>query len=322
MEADQKRFDPFQLEGWREKLASNPRTARLLLDEAFVARMQEIEENPMSLMGGVKDARVAVALMVLMGVDVADLAREKQREAQRAAAEAELAREGVKVDEERAAADPAVRGAVDQLFASRGEARAPPPAPVDTEDRRRMAEECKAHGNECYRRREFDQALHWYNRAISLDRDNVVYHLNKSAVFYETGQWRFCAQICRANLGKITDRALHGRIAARLARACRELGENADAERYYRVAIEDGVPGLDEVYEQLRTENADREDARRRAGPAMTQETERLLMHDEVREIIRRLEADPAALNKLRKDPTMRHYIEEMLRAGILQSRT
>ena len=291
MEADQKRFDPFQLEGWREKLASNPRTARLLLDEAFVARMQEIEENPMSLMGGVKDARVAVALMVLMGV-------------------------------ERAAADPAVRGAVDQLFASRGEARAPPPAPVDTEDRRRMAEECKAHGNECYRRREFDQALHWYNRAISLDRDNVVYHLNKSAVFYETGQWRFCAQICRANLGKITDRALHGRIAARLARACRELGENADAERYYRVAIEDGVPGLDEVYEQLRTENADREDARRRAGPAMTQETERLLMHDEVREIIRRLEADPAALNKLRKDPTMRHYIEEMLRAGILQSRT
>jgi stress-induced-phosphoprotein 1 len=56
-------------------------------------------------------------------------------------------------------------------------------------ERKKQAESEKQKGNEFYKKKEFEQALQHYNKALELDPNNVTVYNNIAAVLYEQGQY-------------------------------------------------------------------------------------------------------------------------------------
>jgi len=54
----------------------------------------------------------------------------------------------------------------------------------------------KAAGNEAYKKKDFETALTHYNKAIELDPTNVIFRINKSAVYFEQGEFETCIKEC------------------------------------------------------------------------------------------------------------------------------
>jgi tetratricopeptide (TPR) repeat protein len=54
----------------------------------------------------------------------------------------------------------------------------------------------KNEGNECYKRREFAEALKHYERAIELDPNDMTYYTNKAAVRFEQKDYENCIKDC------------------------------------------------------------------------------------------------------------------------------
>ncbi|KAK2196050.1 bifunctional Heat shock protein Sti1-like/STI1 domain/Tetratricopeptide repeat 2/Tetratricopeptide repeat/Tetratricopeptide-like helical domain superfamily/Tetratricopeptide repeat 1/Heat shock chaperonin-binding [Babesia duncani] len=58
------------------------------------------------------------------------------------------------------------------------------------------AEQHKNKGNECYKKRQFTEALNYYDKAIGLDPTNLLYENNKAAVYLEMGEYDKCIATC------------------------------------------------------------------------------------------------------------------------------
>ena len=69
---------------------------------------------------------------------------------------------------------------------------------VDDEQQRtrREADKEKELGNQAYKNREFETALAHYAKAMELDPTNMLYWLNRSAVYFETGDFDKCIKDC------------------------------------------------------------------------------------------------------------------------------
>ena len=72
---------------------------------------------------------------------------------------------------------------------------------LDT-DERRLAEEEKEKGNAAYSAKEFEKAIEHYSKAIELDPNNIVYLLNRSAVYLAGGEYEKCVEECDAAVEK------------------------------------------------------------------------------------------------------------------------
>ena len=158
-----------------------------------------------------------------------------------------------------------------------------------------------------------------------MDRTNIIYQLNKSAVYFEFKQYSYVIQICANLFNRIEDKQLHLRIAKRLAYSYFEMKQYANAEKYFDIAIKESEGNVDElkmIYNESKELHEEEERSKLMKGPQMTQEIERLLMHDEVRYIIKMVNEDSNNIKKLRKDPKYRNYIEKMIQLGMLQSTT
>ncbi|KAL7712995.1 Heat shock protein STI1 [Entamoeba marina] len=232
--------------------------------------------------------------------------------------EQELQENGVDVEEAKEKAPEEVVNLMDEVMKRKKTYK----APEDDEERKELANKEKELGNECYKKKLFEEALEHYNKAIQLDKKNIIFQLNKSAVFFELGQWDFCAQICRNLINRIDDKERHARIALRLANALYNSNELEEAEKYFAVAITDGVKGIEKKYEELKRKNSERRDLEIRKGPTMNKEIERLLMNEEAREIIKLLNESPKNIKIIKNDPKKKELLEKMLRLGIVQSQS
>jgi len=66
--------------------------------------------------------------------------------------------------------------------------KAEPPPPEDFRTpEQKEADEFKAKGNETYKKKEFEEALTWYDKAIEKEPNDLVYYNNKCAVWVEMG---------------------------------------------------------------------------------------------------------------------------------------
>jgi len=59
-----------------------------------------------------------------------------------------------------------------------------------------MAEEEKNLGNECYRKKQFDQAIEHYDNALGINPEEINYINNKAAVYYEMKSYDKCIELC------------------------------------------------------------------------------------------------------------------------------
>lgn len=79
-------------------------------------------------------------------------------------------------------------------------AEQPKPKPQPEEDNltpeKRQALEAKNLGNDEYKKKNFDEALKHYNRAVELDPTDITYYLNIAAVYFEQKEFDKCIEQC------------------------------------------------------------------------------------------------------------------------------
>ncbi|KAJ2709797.1 Hsp90 cochaperone [Coemansia spiralis] len=196
------------------KLAANPKTAPFLADQAFVAKVREIQANPDKLQEYADDQRITIAMFTLMGMgDIftqgGPAGSPPPRPAPAAAAAKEEEEEPVELTEEDKEA-----------------------AAIKSQ-----AEEAKTQGNAAYKARRFDEALESYSKAIELNGTDITYWNNKAAVYFEMGRLDECIETAEkaVEVGR-ESRAEYKHIAKALGRIGTAYSKKDDLDaaiRYY-----------------------------------------------------------------------------------------
>jgi stress-induced-phosphoprotein 1 len=63
-------------------------------------------------------------------------------------------------------------------------------------EKKKQAEAFKAQGNDFYKKRQFEQALEFYQKAIDMDPKELTYYSNKAAVYFEMKSYDECISAC------------------------------------------------------------------------------------------------------------------------------
>ncbi|CAF1356875.1 unnamed protein product [Rotaria sordida] len=98
----------------------------------------------------------------------------------------------------------------------------------------KQAEEQKEKGNEAYKKKDFETALNYYNKATELDPNNMIYYTNRAAVYFEQKRWDDCIKQCE----KAIDIGRENKADYKLiAKACVRIGNVKVQEKNYQEAI-------------------------------------------------------------------------------------
>ena len=182
-----------------QKLANNPKTASLLADPSFMAKLQRLKQNPNSIGEEMRDPRFLQVMSVLLGIDMSfggagegagDLG------GSRGPAEPE---EDVPMSD----APPSYTPKPSAAPKAHEPKPEPEPEPEDEDEevitKRKAKEEADAEkkiGTECYKKREFDAAIGHYGKAWDMHKD-ITYLTNMSAAQFEKGDYEAAIETCK-----------------------------------------------------------------------------------------------------------------------------
>jgi len=199
------------------KISSNPKLAPYLADASFVATLKAIQADPNSLSQHMKDPRVLEVFASLMGLNM----QMPGQDPPSAPAPA-----------------PAPK-----------KAAAPAPAPIpsnETEEEKVLrvkkedAMKAKTEGNAFYKQKDFDKALEAYNKAATIDPENMAYLSNIAAVHMEMKNYDKCRESCEEaiKVGKSAraDYSLIAKAYLRIATSYRKEKKFDEAIDYYQKA--------------------------------------------------------------------------------------
>ncbi|KAJ5730938.1 Heat shock chaperonin-binding [Penicillium malachiteum] len=207
-----------------QKLANNPKTAPLLADAEFMAKLKKIQQNPNSVGEEIRDPRFLQVMSVLLGIDM------------------NFGGEGGPSDQ------PQDTPMTDAKPAPRQQPKkepTPEPEPVDEEAiAKKKAQEAgdaeKKIGNEFYKKKEFDQAIEHYEKAWELHQD-VTYLNNIGAAKFEKGDYQGTVETCQKAVQEGRDlRADFKTIAkafTRIGSAYEKLGDLTQAIEFYHKSL-------------------------------------------------------------------------------------
>lgn len=174
------------------KIQTDPRTRTFLAQPDFVKILQDVQRNPNNLNRYINDPRMMQVLGVLLGVNIQAPSREDM--------------ESGKWDDDITATDD-VPGKTDRSPAAKpAEASSKEPEaatlepesePMETsseekEMKARKSEALKEKelGNQTYKKKQFQEAIEHYTKALELDDEDISYLTNRAAVYLEMGQVR------------------------------------------------------------------------------------------------------------------------------------
>jgi len=144
------------------KIATSPSMAPYRNDPAFIEKIKLIQQDPSSLSEHISHPGVTALLSEFMGM-----------------------RGG-----------PGASAAPQQPKQSKP--KQPEPEPETEEDlKKKQAVQEKAKGNEFYKKKDFDNALKYYNAAIELDPSNCTFYSNVAAVHFEMADYEKCRELCK-----------------------------------------------------------------------------------------------------------------------------
>lgn len=162
-------------------LKNNPKTAELMKDPSFVAKLLQVQANPQAGMATMlSDPRMMTVMAALMGIDFdmpdgPPTGAEKEEKAEPVAAPK--------------AAEPKEEPKVEEQPVAEAE-------DVEMEDSSVAdANAAKAEGNTLYKQRKFDEAIEKYNAAWDLHKD-ITYLNNRAAAEYEKGDFDATIATC------------------------------------------------------------------------------------------------------------------------------
>ena len=180
-----------------QKLANNPKTSRLLADPDFMAKLQRIKQNPNAIGEEMRDPRFLQVMGVLLGIDMqfgqpGDGAPSDDHPGQGSREPEE--------DSPMPDAGPSTARYTQSDKNSRKEPE-PEPEPEDEEAvaKKKAKEEAEAEkklGTECYKKRQFDDAIQHYSKAWDLHKD-ITYLTNLGAAQFEKGDYEGAIKSCQ-----------------------------------------------------------------------------------------------------------------------------
>ena len=126
--------------------------------------------------------------------------------------------------------------------------RSPPPPPKkEPENKPELTEEQvaalkeKELGNAAYKKKDFSTALKHYEEAIKLNPKDVTFLTNKSAVYFEMGDYEACIRTCEeaVDLGRElhADYKLIAKALSRIGHCYEKQEDWANAKKYYDKAL-------------------------------------------------------------------------------------
>jgi len=227
-----------------QKLASNPKTSKFLADPSFMAKLQQIKNNPANSQEIFSDPRMIQVLGVMMGLDMdmpfAGGAQSKETE------------EDVPMPDARPSSS------TEKHETKKEPEPEPEPEPEDEDAiaAKKAKEEAEAEkklGTEQYKKRNFDEAIAHYSKAWELHKD-ITYLNNIGAAKYEKGDYQgaieACTQAVEHGREVYADFKMIAKSYARIGTAYEKLGDlTAAIENYQKSLTEHRTP---EVVNKLR----------------------------------------------------------------------
>lgn len=229
------------------KLANNPKTAPLLADSAFMAKLQHLQKNPSDAMSAFQDPRMIQVMGVLMGIDMQGF--ERPEGSNDLPADLEHKREDIEKQ----------TGASNN--ASSSTSSAPPPqqpkapekpapaaedeemteaAPSEDKAAKTEAEAEKAKGNALYLKRNFDPAIEHYQKAWELHKD-ITYLNNLGACYFEQSNLDECIKTCQTAVDEgramRADYKLVAKSYGRIGSAYQKRGDLQQAIKHYERSL-------------------------------------------------------------------------------------
>ncbi|KAL5105909.1 Stress-induced-phosphoprotein 1 [Taenia crassiceps] len=123
----------------------------------------------------------------------------------------------------------------------------PPPPQNDSKPTPEMTEEARAAfnekelGNAAYKRRDFSSAIEHYEKAFQLNPKDITFLTNKSAVYFEMGDYTECINTCEkaVDLGRDlhADYKLIAKALSRIGHCYEKQEDLVNAKKYYDKAV-------------------------------------------------------------------------------------
>ncbi|KAK0547601.1 Hsp90 cochaperone [Tilletia horrida] len=197
------------------KLSQNPKTAPLLSDPAFVAKLRSVQQNPSDMANAFSDPRMLSVMGALMGIDLQAFERpegstevpenlSEQKDNINAQARATPSFDEVPSSSSTSKAEPARASGSSTQASGSGAKKADEDAmeveeeSEETDDSKKAKEEAdaeKAKGNALYLKRQFEPAVEHYKKAWELHKD-ITYLNNLGACYFEQGNLDECIKTC------------------------------------------------------------------------------------------------------------------------------
>ncbi|XP_067010003.1 stress-induced-phosphoprotein 1 isoform X2 [Anabrus simplex] len=211
--------NPFRSPDIFVKLRTDPRTRQYLDDPEYVKLIQELQNNPNSLGTHLNDTRILTTLSVLLGLNI-DPSQDEEMET-----------ETIPTPKETPKRQP------------------PPQAPKRQEEKmdedlppeKLKARKEKELGNEAYKKKNFDEALVHYNKAVELDGTDITFLNNIAAVYFEQKEYAKCIEQCQKaiEVGRENraDFKLIAKAFTRIGNAYLKLGDLQNAKTAYEKSM-------------------------------------------------------------------------------------
>lgn len=176
-----------------QKLANNPKTSGLLADAEFMAKLQRLKQNPNNIGMEMRDPRFLQVMSVLLGIDM-QFGGSPGEDNGAASGGAQEPQEDIPMPDAR----PAPSELKQPTKAPKSE---PELEPEDEEaiakkEAKEKAEAEKKLGTECYKKRQFDEAIEHYNKAWELHKD-ITYLTNLGAAKFEKRDYQGAIEACQ-----------------------------------------------------------------------------------------------------------------------------
>lgn len=207
--------NPFGGADVMDRLQKDPRTAALLNDPNFRAKIADLRANPQNVTKYLQDPGMMDVLSVLLNFNLS----EAQPGAPPTASATETQKQPEKEPEPEKPAEPSKS--------------------AEEEESSKLKEQ----GTEAYKRRDFPKALELYEAAFKLAPQNASLLLNQSAVHFEAGNFEKAVE--KANeavdvarcADKPSDYTFYGKAYARIANSLVKLDRLEEAVRFFNKSL-------------------------------------------------------------------------------------
>nr|CAD7454303.1 unnamed protein product [Timema tahoe] len=231
--------NPFKTPDLFSKLATDPRTRSFLDDPEYVKLIQELQTNPNSLGMKLNDTRVLTTLSVLLGLNINRGSTEDDMDTTPPPPKRQPPKQQPPPKPKEQKMDVDLTDAqreVGSMSCIRGV-----PSHFSSSPSQLIIE--KELGNEAYKKKNFEEALKHYNKAVELNDKEITYLNNIAAVYFEQKEYKKCIEYCEkaVEVGRENraDFKLIAKAFTRSGNAYKKLGvrDYATAIKHYTEAI-------------------------------------------------------------------------------------